>query len=160
MTGQAILLLSDHATYMTGGEYFVDGCVSCNGIGCTVLHNIRTVGNSFGKGLPPKLRNPSLCNCNVQTNKVCAVRVTNNIISVTRQRVNTSTLTQVKGIPHSIMYNFSQTPLSDLHLPWYSLVFVSADASRSLLFCCGASTFRTPSASCVTISDLSLFHFW
>nr|1H5Q_A Chain A, NADP-DEPENDENT MANNITOL DEHYDROGENASE [Agaricus bisporus]1H5Q_B Chain B, NADP-DEPENDENT MANNITOL DEHYDROGENASE [Agaricus bisporus]1H5Q_C Chain C, NADP-DEPENDENT MANNITOL DEHYDROGENASE [Agaricus bisporus]1H5Q_D Chain D, NADP-DEPENDENT MANNITOL DEHYDROGENASE [Agaricus bisporus]1H5Q_E Chain E, NADP-DEPENDENT MANNITOL DEHYDROGENASE [Agaricus bisporus]1H5Q_F Chain F, NADP-DEPENDENT MANNITOL DEHYDROGENASE [Agaricus bisporus]1H5Q_G Chain G, NADP-DEPENDENT MANNITOL DEHYDROGENASE [Agaricus len=25
MTGQAILLLSDHATYMTGGEYFIDG---------------------------------------------------------------------------------------------------------------------------------------
>jgi len=25
MTGQAILLLSDHASYMTGGEYFVDG---------------------------------------------------------------------------------------------------------------------------------------
>jgi len=25
MAGQAILLLSDHATYMTGGEYFVDG---------------------------------------------------------------------------------------------------------------------------------------
>ncbi|KAK2462556.1 hypothetical protein APHAL10511_005526 [Amanita phalloides] len=25
MTGQALLLLSDHATYMTGGEYFVDG---------------------------------------------------------------------------------------------------------------------------------------
>lgn len=27
MTGQAILLLSDHASYMTGGEYFVDGYV-------------------------------------------------------------------------------------------------------------------------------------
>lgn len=27
MTGQAILLLSDHATYMTGGEYFIDGYV-------------------------------------------------------------------------------------------------------------------------------------
>lgn len=27
MTGQAILLLSDYASYMTGGEYFVDGCV-------------------------------------------------------------------------------------------------------------------------------------
>ncbi|KAL4261950.1 NADP-dependent mannitol dehydrogenase [Pleurotus pulmonarius] len=25
MTGQALLLLSEHATYMTGGEYFVDG---------------------------------------------------------------------------------------------------------------------------------------
>ena len=25
MTGQAILLLSDAASYMTGGEYFVDG---------------------------------------------------------------------------------------------------------------------------------------
>lgn len=25
MTGQAILLLSDHASYMTGGEYFIDG---------------------------------------------------------------------------------------------------------------------------------------
>ncbi|KAI0062529.1 NADP-dependent mannitol dehydrogenase [Artomyces pyxidatus] len=25
MTGQAVLLLSDHASYMTGGEYFVDG---------------------------------------------------------------------------------------------------------------------------------------
>lgn len=25
MTGQALLLLSDHASYMTGGEYFVDG---------------------------------------------------------------------------------------------------------------------------------------
>ncbi len=25
MTGQAMLLLSDHASYMTGGEYFVDG---------------------------------------------------------------------------------------------------------------------------------------
>ena len=25
MTGQAILLLSDYASYMTGGEYFVDG---------------------------------------------------------------------------------------------------------------------------------------
>lgn len=24
-TGQALLLLSDHASYMTGGEYFVDG---------------------------------------------------------------------------------------------------------------------------------------
>ena len=27
MTGQAILLLSDHASYMTGQEYFVDGYV-------------------------------------------------------------------------------------------------------------------------------------
>lgn len=27
MTGQAILLLSDTASYMTGGEYFVDGYV-------------------------------------------------------------------------------------------------------------------------------------
>ncbi|KDR66447.1 hypothetical protein GALMADRAFT_147877 [Galerina marginata CBS 339.88] len=26
MTGQALLLLSEHASYMTGGEYFVDGC--------------------------------------------------------------------------------------------------------------------------------------
>jgi len=25
MTGQALLLLSEHASYMTGGEYFVDG---------------------------------------------------------------------------------------------------------------------------------------
>jgi NAD(P)-dependent dehydrogenase (short-subunit alcohol dehydrogenase family) len=25
MTGQALLLLSDHASYMTGQEYFVDG---------------------------------------------------------------------------------------------------------------------------------------
>ena len=25
MTGLAVLLLSDHASYMTGGEYFVDG---------------------------------------------------------------------------------------------------------------------------------------
>ena len=25
MTGQAVLLLSDYASYMTGGEYFVDG---------------------------------------------------------------------------------------------------------------------------------------
>ncbi|KJA23801.1 hypothetical protein HYPSUDRAFT_201216 [Hypholoma sublateritium FD-334 SS-4] len=25
MAGQALLLLSDHASYMTGGEYFVDG---------------------------------------------------------------------------------------------------------------------------------------
>ncbi|RXW18313.1 hypothetical protein EST38_g7540 [Candolleomyces aberdarensis] len=25
MTGQALLLLSDHASYMTGGEYFIDG---------------------------------------------------------------------------------------------------------------------------------------
>lgn len=25
MTGQALLLLSDYASYMTGGEYFVDG---------------------------------------------------------------------------------------------------------------------------------------
>lgn len=25
MTGQCVLLLSDWATYMTGGEYFVDG---------------------------------------------------------------------------------------------------------------------------------------
>lgn len=24
-TGQALLLLSEHASYMTGGEYFVDG---------------------------------------------------------------------------------------------------------------------------------------
>lgn len=29
MTGQAILLLSDTASYMTGGEYFVDGYVAC-----------------------------------------------------------------------------------------------------------------------------------
>ena len=28
MAGQAILLLSDYASYMTGGEYFVDGCVN------------------------------------------------------------------------------------------------------------------------------------
>jgi len=28
ITGQAILLLSDRASYMTGGEYFVDGYVS------------------------------------------------------------------------------------------------------------------------------------
>ena len=27
MTGQALLLLSDHGTYMTGGEYFIDGYV-------------------------------------------------------------------------------------------------------------------------------------
>lgn len=27
MAGQAVLLLSDHASYMTGGEYFVDGYV-------------------------------------------------------------------------------------------------------------------------------------
>jgi len=27
MTGQAVLLLSDHASYMTGQEYFVDGYV-------------------------------------------------------------------------------------------------------------------------------------
>ena len=27
MTGQALLLLSDYASYMTGGEYFVDGLV-------------------------------------------------------------------------------------------------------------------------------------
>ena len=27
MTGQALLLLSEHASYMTGGEYFVDGSV-------------------------------------------------------------------------------------------------------------------------------------
>jgi len=27
MTGQMILLLSDHASYMTGQEYFVDGYV-------------------------------------------------------------------------------------------------------------------------------------
>ena len=26
--GQALLLLSDHASYMTGGEYFVDGGAS------------------------------------------------------------------------------------------------------------------------------------
>lgn len=30
MTGQALLLLSDHASYMTGGEYFVDGYVLPN----------------------------------------------------------------------------------------------------------------------------------
>lgn len=29
MAGQALLLLSDHASYMTGGEYFVDGSVKC-----------------------------------------------------------------------------------------------------------------------------------
>jgi hypothetical protein len=28
MTGQALLLLSEHASYMTGGEYFVDGSVT------------------------------------------------------------------------------------------------------------------------------------
>jgi enoyl-[acyl-carrier-protein] reductase (NADH) len=28
ITGQALLLLSDHASYMTGGEYFVDGSVA------------------------------------------------------------------------------------------------------------------------------------
>lgn len=28
MTGQALLLLSDCASYMTGGEYFVDGSVN------------------------------------------------------------------------------------------------------------------------------------
>ena len=28
MAGQALLLLSDHASYMTGGEYFVDGSVT------------------------------------------------------------------------------------------------------------------------------------
>ena len=28
MTGQALLLLSEHASYMTGGEYFVDGSVA------------------------------------------------------------------------------------------------------------------------------------
>ena len=27
MVGQTVLLLSDYASYMTGGEYFVDGCV-------------------------------------------------------------------------------------------------------------------------------------
>lgn len=27
MAGQALLLLSDHSSYMTGGEYFVDGSV-------------------------------------------------------------------------------------------------------------------------------------
>ena len=27
MTGQALLLLSEHASYMTGGEYFVHGSV-------------------------------------------------------------------------------------------------------------------------------------
>jgi len=27
MSGQALLLLSEHASYMTGNEYFVDGCV-------------------------------------------------------------------------------------------------------------------------------------
>jgi len=27
MIGQVALLLSDHASYMTGGEYFVDGYV-------------------------------------------------------------------------------------------------------------------------------------
>lgn len=39
-TGQALLLLSDHATYMTGGEYFVDGGASffvpCSGFGADV----------------------------------------------------------------------------------------------------------------------------
>jgi hypothetical protein len=30
MSGQALLLLSDHASYMTGGEYFVDGLVLYN----------------------------------------------------------------------------------------------------------------------------------
>lgn len=36
MTGQALLLLSDHASYMTGGEYFVDGCVilRLSSLGC------------------------------------------------------------------------------------------------------------------------------
>lgn len=29
MSGQAILLLSDYGSYMTGGEYFVDGYVAC-----------------------------------------------------------------------------------------------------------------------------------
>jgi hypothetical protein len=28
MAGQAVLLLSDYASYMTGAEYFVDGCVA------------------------------------------------------------------------------------------------------------------------------------
>lgn len=27
MTGQALLLLSDHASYMTGCEYYIDGSV-------------------------------------------------------------------------------------------------------------------------------------
>jgi hypothetical protein len=27
MTGQAVLLLTEYASYMTGGEYFVDGYV-------------------------------------------------------------------------------------------------------------------------------------
>lgn len=40
MTGMALLLLSLHASYMTGGEYFVDGYVSfcCLHAG-TVPHN-------------------------------------------------------------------------------------------------------------------------
>jgi len=34
MTGQALLLLSDHASYMTGGEYFVDGSVIYRSLLC------------------------------------------------------------------------------------------------------------------------------
>jgi sorbose reductase len=33
MGGMTVLLLSDHASYMTGGEYFVDGCVGLRRVG-------------------------------------------------------------------------------------------------------------------------------
>ena len=38
MVGQTVLLLSEYASYMTGGEYFVDGCVFLSKeLGCVFL---------------------------------------------------------------------------------------------------------------------------
>lgn len=52
MAGQTLLLLSDHASYMTGGEYFVDGCVFVPGffrivVALTAMLYLEV--NSFGK---------------------------------------------------------------------------------------------------------------
>jgi Enoyl-(Acyl carrier protein) reductase len=56
MVGQTVLLLSDYASYMTGGEYFVDGCVapaSNFDVIFTVLTiTSHTVASSSGRDVP------------------------------------------------------------------------------------------------------------
>jgi hypothetical protein len=50
MAGQALLLLSDHASYMTGGEYFVDGSVLHPLYACPALI-CQTEDSSFGDSI-------------------------------------------------------------------------------------------------------------
>lgn len=52
MSGQALLLLSEHASYMTGGEYFVDGSVYF--LSLSVMNSLKLIifilaGIWFGK---------------------------------------------------------------------------------------------------------------